>query len=557
MKIKLASALLAATTALAAAPAPVHFDWFEYTGRDDIFATPLAAGNYRNPILAGFYPDPAVCRVGDDYYLLNSTFSYFPGIPIFHSRDLVHWTQIGNVIDRPGQLDFIGQRVTEGLFAPTIQYHKGTYYVVCTNVGKGGNFLVTATNPAGPWSDPQWLGFEGIDPSMFFDDDGRAWVVNNGEPDCTPLYSGHRAIWIQEYDLVKKQLVGPRSVLVNGGVDLSKKPSWIEGPHLFKRTNWYYLCCAEGGTGIDHSQVIFRSKSATGPFVPWDKNPILTQRDLDGNAPQAVTATGHANLMEGPDGNWWAVFLACRPFQRGIQATGRETFLLPMKWTDDGWPLVLPAGERVPYTLPAPKVAAPSPAPVPTTGNFTWRDEFDSAAEQPAPLWVMLRNPHEKWWSLTNPKGSLSLTPRAETLSGKDNPSFLGRRLQHSKFEASTALTVPTTTGVSAGLVAFQNETHHCYLGLRRTAAGISVFLERFNGSSPEIVAQATIPETAQVVLRMQGDELVGIFDYKIDGKEWRTLASKVDLTAITTNAAGGGLHFTGAVVGVHTRLEP
>lgn len=539
-------------------PSPVQFDWFEYAGRDSIFAEPLKTGSYRNPILAGFYPDPAICRVGDDFYLINSTFSYFPGIPVFHSRDLVNWTQIGNVIDRPTQLDFIGQQVTRGLFAPTIQFHKGVYYVVCTLVDKGGNFLVTATNPVGPWSEPEWLGFDGIDPSLFFDDDGRAWMVNNGNPpDNKPLYQGHRAIWIQEFDVAKQQLVGPRSIIVNGGVDLSQKPVWIEGPHLFKRKGWYYLCCAEGGTSIQHSQVILRSKSPTGPFVPWENNPILTQRNLDGEVPHAVTATGHADLVEGPDGQWQAVFLACRPFAKGFQLTGRETFLLPVRWTDDGWPMILPKGERVPYVVPTPKVTAKSPAPVPTTGNFTWRDDFNSDSGQMALLWLMLRNPGEKWWSLTEPKGHLALTPRKETLSGTGNPSFFARRVQHAKFEATTSLAVPATKGVSAGLAALQSEEHYYYLGVQRAESGVTVFLERANGSSPETIARTTIPNASEIALRLSGDELLGVFAFKVDGGEWRTLSSNADLTAITTNAAGGGIHFTGAVVGLHARLEP
>ena len=560
MKRLLAAAFLANAIMLTAATpsTPVRFDWFEYTGRDDIFTAPLPAGSYRNPILTGFYPDPAICRVGDDFYLINSTFSYFPGIPIFHSRDLVHWTQIGNVIDRPSQLDFTGQRISSGLFAPTIKYHDGVYYVVCTQVNHGGNFLVTATNPAGPWSDPQWFDFDGIDPSLFFDDNGRAWMVNNGNPpDNKPLYQGHRAIWIQEFDVAKRQLIGPRSIIINGGVDLSKQPVWIEGPHLFKRDGWYYLCCAEGGTSTNHSQVILRSKSPTGPFVPWEKNPILTQRDLDGNVPQAVTATGHANLIEGPDGNWWAVFLACRPIENGYQTTGRETFLLPMKWTDDGWPLILPPGVRVPYTQTSPKVAAASPAPVPLSGNFTWRDEFDSGAEQLGPLWLMLRTPKDKWWSLTEPKGTLSLTPRSDTLDGLGNPAFFGRRLQHAKFSTSLSLTPSTANNVSAGLALFQNEKHFYYLGVRNTAKGLALFLELANNAKPTVIASASLPEAAQVELRVTANDLSGKFEYRASGGEWQTLLAGADLKPITAKAAGDGMHFTGAVVGVHARLEP
>jgi alpha-N-arabinofuranosidase len=555
----LLTALLLVPVALAASASadPVRFDWFEYKGSDAIFAEPLPAGNFRNPILTGFYPDPTVCRVGDDFYLVNSTFAYFPGLPVFHSRDLVHWTQIGNVIDRPAQLDFSGQRMTRGLFAPAISYHDGVFYVICTMVDGGGNFLVTATNPAGPWSDPQWLGFDGIDPSLFFDDDGRAWMVNNGNPpENKPLYQGHRAIWIQEFDVAKRTLIGPRSIIVNGGVDLSKQPVWIEGPHLLKRDGWYYICCAEGGTSVNHSQVILRGKSPTGPFIPWENNPILTQRDLDGDVAHAVTATGHANLVEGPDGNWWAVFLACRPFAKGYQATGRETFLLPVKWTDDGWPLILPKGQRVPYTLPAPKVADASPEPVPLTGNFTWRDEFDSGAEQLAPLWLMLRNPHEKWWSLTDPKGSLSLTPRKDTLEGKGNPSFFGRRLQHAKFEASTVLAPSASKDVSAGLALFQSETHFYYFGAQSAGDRLVLFVELADGGKPARITQTAIPATKEIELRIKGDELSGVFEYRLPGKEWSVLLPVADLKPITTNAAGGGLHFTGAVVGVYARGE-
>lgn len=539
-------------------PAPIAFDWFEYTGRDTAFESPLPAGYFRNPILAGFYPDPSICRVDDDYYLVNSTFGYFPGIPIFHSRDLVNWQQLGHVVDRASQLDYDGIGITRGIFAPALSYHGGTFYLVCTMVDAGGNFLMTATNPAGPWSDPIWLRFDGIDPSLFFDDNGRAWMVNNGNPpNNKPLYDGHRAIWIQEFDIAAKKLVGPRSIIVNGGADISTKPVWIEGPHLYRRGDWYYLCCAEGGTSDYHSQVILRSKSPTGPFVPWQKNPILTQRDLDGTAPQAVTCTGHADLVEGPEGNWWAVFLGCRPFARSYWTTGRETFLLPVQWTDDGWPIILPPGERVPYLVKVPKAKpqAGSPPVPPLTGNFTWRDDFDGAVL--SPLWLTIRTPKEKWWSLNQPKGYLGLTPRVDSLGGKTTPSFLARRLQHARFETATALTVPAAGGVSAGLVALQNETHYFYLGVRRTGSAVTVFVECANGAAAAVIASATLPSTREIQLRLVGDEAKLHFAYSTSGKDWHTVLGNADTLPITVQAAGGGLHFTGAVIGLHARLEP
>lgn len=562
--------LVFTSAAAATEPSPVAFESFTYTGRDTAFETPLPAGHYRNPILAGYYPDPSICRVpgdgasgGADYYLINSTFAHFPGIPIFHSRDLVNWEQIGHVIDRPDQLKYDNLGITRGIFAPAISHHNGTFYVVCTLVDGRGNFLVTATNPAGPWSDPIWLHFDGIDPSLFFDEDGRAWMVNNGNPpDNKPLYQGHRAIWIQEFDIATKKLTGSRSIIVNGGADISKKPVWIEGPHLYKREGWYYLCCAEGGTSTQHSQVILRSKAPTGPFVPWDQNPILTQRDLDGSAPQAVTCTGHADLVIGPDGNWWSVFLACRPYAPDRWATGRETFLLPVKWTDDGWPQILPPGERVPYVVPAPKVeradlsalGSTRSTPVPFSGNFTWTDEFDQPAL--SPLWIMLRAPKETWWSQSG--GKLSLIPRADRLSGKGNPSFYGRRLQHSKFEASTKLQVPATAGTSAGLVAIQSETHHFYFAVQRTADGLSLFLEKWNGPKAETVITSPLPADAQTIeLRLTGDDQALSFAYALKPSEWNVLVPKTDSYPISVQAAGGGLHFTGALVGVHARTEP
>lgn len=557
MKTRILPALLLSLGLGPTAPAvePVAFESFSYTGRDTVFETPLPAGHYRNPILAGYYPDPSICRVGDDYYLINSTFAHFPGIPIFHSRDLVNWRQIGHAISRPDQLNYDGLGITRGIFAPAISHHNGTFYIICTMVDAGGNFLVTAKDPAGPWSDPVRLDFDGIDPSIFFDDDGRAWVVNNGNPpDNQPLYPGHRAIWIQEFDPKTNRMIGPRSIIVNGGVDLAKKPVWIEGPHIYKRNGWYYLCCAEGGTSVQHSQVILRSKAPTGPYVPWEKNPILTQRDLDGGAKHAVTCTGHADLEIGPDGNWWAVFLACRPYAPDRWATGRETFLLPVTWTDDDWPVILPPGERVPYVVASPKGASVAVAPTqPLTGNFTLVDEFDQATL--SPQWIMLRTPKEHWWKLAD--GKLLLTPRADRLSGSGNPSFWGRRLQHSKYEASTKLAVPATRGTSAGLAISQNETHAYYFAVQRTEGGLSVFVELQNGPKPQALVTSLLPADAKnIELRITGEETTLGFAYRLGAGEWKDVLPKADSYPISVQAAGGGGHFTGALIGLHTRTE-
>ncbi|HVT73743.1 MAG TPA: glycoside hydrolase family 43 protein [Lacunisphaera sp.] len=543
--------LAVSNSILAAEPAPVAFDSFTYTGRDAAFETPLPPGHYRNPILAGYNPDPSICRVGDDYFLINSTFAHFPGIPIRHSKDLVNWKLIGHVIDRSTQLNYDGLGISRGIFAPALSYHAGVFYVVCTMVDSGGNFVVTATNPAGPWSDPTWFDIEGIDPSLFFDDDGRAWLVNNGAPEGKPLYSGHRAIWEQEFDPKTKKLVGPRHVLVNGGVDLAQKPVWIEGPHLFKRDGWYYLCCAEGGTGENHSQVIFRSRAVTGPFEPWTGNPILTQRGLDARVAGAVTSTGHADLVIGPDGNWWSVFLGCRPYAGGVSyATGRETFLLPVQWTDDGWPRILPQGERVPLVVASPRGASVDPALPPLTGNFTATDNFDGTGLDPS--WIMLRAPKETWWSVAG--GKLSLQPRVDQLAGHGNPSFLGQRLKHARYVVTTELAPPATAGTSAGLVAFQSESHYYYLGVRRTAGGLSAFVECRRGKEAEILGTALLPEAPSVALRITGDDAKLSFAYATQPGDWRAAVADADAGVLTTRVAGG---FVGAIVGLHARTDP
>lgn len=537
-----------------AAAAPVKFSWFDYTGNDAIFNRPISPEEYRNPILAGYYPDPSICRVGADYYLINSSFAHFPGIPVFHSRDLVNWTQIGHAIDRPDQLPYDGLGISRGIFAPALSYHDGTFYIVCTMVDAGGNFVITAKDPAGPWSDPKWLHFDGIDPSIFFDDDtGRAWIVNNGgPPDDQPLYQGHRAIWIQEWDVMAEQPVGDRKIIINGGVDLAKQPVWIEGPHLFKRGDWYYLSCAEGGTSENHSQVIFRSRHPDGSFTPLTTHPTLTQRDLDPHRPFPVTCTGHADLTIGPDGDWWAVFLGCTPYLGGHYNTGRQTFLLPVTW-DDEWPLILEPGKPVPYVERGPAgVGLASHQPLPLTGNFTWRDDFKGP--QLGQPWLMLRAPHATWWHTGD---GLQLEPRPDSLRDKGNPSFLGRRLQHNRFTASTELVVPTETGVTAGLVAFHNESHHFVFGVNHAADGRYRIVVEIENGPPHTVRDHGVPidlkggETLR--LRLVGSDTRYTFDYAIDGGAWQQMGADFDATNLSVQTS---YDFIGVLVGVLARQD-
>jgi alpha-N-arabinofuranosidase len=545
--------------AIAAGPdaaAPAHFDWFEYTGRDEAFEAPLPDGSFRNPILAGFHSDPSVVAARGKFYLVHSTFTFFPGIPVFESEDLVHWKQVGNVIERPSQLDFDGLGVSRGVFAPAIEYHDGTFYVVNTAVDSGGNFIATATDPAGPWSDPFWLpGIGGIDPSLFFDDDGKVYLLNNDEPEVPVRYDGHRAIWLQQIDIAAKKPFGPRKVLIDGGVKPEENPIWIEGPHIYKVDGWYYLSDAEGGTGPQHSQVVLRSRDVWGPYVPYGRNPILTQRDLDPARPLPVTNAGHADLVQGPDGTWWAVFLASRnygvaPGNSSHYNTGRETFLLPVTW-QDGWPTILPAGEKIPYVLEGPSFMRRPAEQAPMTGNFTWRDEFDAPQLQPG--WMSVRVPEQAWHDFAAKPGQLTIRPLAEGLDTLKNPAFLARRQQHLRFDASLALEIPQA-GTAAGIAAFQSEKYWYFLGVRRGREGAELFLEKRAGDAPAtVVAARAIAAAGALKLRISGDEGAYSFAFDADGSGWQPLLENDDGTILSTDVAGG---FVGATLGPFARDE-
>ena len=503
---------------------------------------------YANPILAGFYPDPSLCRVGDDYYLVTSTFSYYPGVPIFHSRDLLHWQQIGYVLDRPEQLDLDGLGVSRGIFAPAIRHHGGVFYLTTTLVDGGGNFVVTAANPAGPWSNPSWLpDVVGIDPSLFFDEGGKAYIIFNGEPpEGRSLYDGHRALWLYGFDTASLTTVGPRILVVNGGTDISQKPIWIEGPHIFKKGGFYYLIAAEGGTGYDHSEVVFRATDVTGPYTSYSANPILTQRHLDPKRENPITCTGHADLVETQNGQWWAVFLGCRPYDSYFFNTGRETFMAPVRWTD-GWPVINPDAEEVQYSYQGPDLPSHQLDTYPLNGNFTLRDEFD--ADTLALYWMFLRTLREEWYSLTRSPGRLSLQLRPEMIYEKANPSFIGRRQQHLHCGASLALDfTPNAENETAGIIAFQNETHYYYLGKTLVNGTATVQLKNHENILAEI---ALAPEDGEKPLYLKIEARAGNYDfyYATTPGSWQKLAESVDGKVLSTEVAGG---FVGAFFGMY-----
>ncbi len=501
-----------------------------------------------NPILTGFYPDPSSVKVGTDYYLINSTFAYFPGIPVFHSKDLKNWKQIGNVISRPSQMNFMGHRMTRGLFAPAISYHQGTYYVTCTLIDKGGNFVVTAKDPAGPWSDPVWLPeVRGIDPSLFFDDT-RAYILYNSDaPDNKPLYSGHRTIRMYEFDPLGLKVVGDEKTLVNGGVDITTKPVWIEGPHIMKVKDWYYLYAAEGGTSVNHSEVVLRSKTVWGPYIPYEQNPILTQRDLPADRRNPITSAGHAQLVEGPDGKHYAIFLAVRPYAENYYNTGRETFIAPVEWKDE-WPVINPNSKEIRYTYPVNYKEVKQRNALPQSGNFEYTLTFEKGLD---PALLFLRTIDSTWFR-TSSKG-LTLKLKPETCMELGHPAFIAKRQQHMNATAETSLDFEARSDhEKAGLVIFQDEKHFYYV-CKSVAEGrpvVQLFKSKEEGKNMELLIQQPLEKTSgtlHVRIDVQGAQCH--FQYSSNGRKWSVLKDSVDATFLSTQVAGG---FIGCVFGLY-----
>ncbi|MGR6330386.1 glycoside hydrolase family 43 protein [Sphingomonas sp. XXL09] len=532
-------------------PEPVRFTDFRYAGHDATFDT-IPHGHYANPILPGFYPDPSVIRVGRWFYLVNSTFSYFPGLPVFRSSDLVHWVQIGNAIDRPGQIDLTGRGLSEGLFAPALHYAGGLFYIINTCVGCGGTFVVSARDPAGPWSDPVWIReVGGIDPSLFTDADGSTWLVNNDASPEAPRYDGHRAIWIRRFDLATLKVAGPAIPIVDGGIDPAARPVWVEGPHLFRHDGHYYLITAEGGTSTNHSETVYRASRPNGPFVPWPR-PILTQRDLPPGRPAPITSAGHAQLVNAGAAGWWAVFLATRPYAGDLYNTGRETFLLPVTWRA-GWPVVTEPGTTIPYAVRRPALPTPQGGRAMASGNAVTDDTFVEPSL--ATTWLMVRTPKTQWWHTG--RGGLRLDPRTEPIGGTGQPSFLGHRQQHMHAQATTTVSVAAMrNGAKAGLVAYQNEAHYYFIGMVQDQGRRQMRVERRAGSGDPIggaiLTSTPLPDGvggpgSPVQLRIAADGGRYTFDYATAPGRWVRLLGDADGTVLSTARAGG---FVGTTIG-------
>ena len=482
---------------------------------------------FHNPIVPGFHPDPSICRVGSDYYLVTSTFEYFPGVPIFHSTDLVHWRQIGHCLTRDSQLPLQTAGSSGGIYAPTIRWRHGTFYMIVTNVSGMGHFYVTAERAEGPWSEPILVNasgapVEGIDPSLYFDDDGLVYFSCN---------AGTATIDIETGTLTSdlKHVWGG-----SGG-------RYAEAPHLYKINGLYYCLLAEGGTEPGHMATIARSKIPMGPYEACPHNPILTHRNRGGHT---IQSTGHADLVEAHDGSWWAVFLATRVSAEypHVHHLGRETFLAPVAWDIDGWPVIGNQGV-VELEMSAPSFTIASEP----ERSGAIRDDFDARAL--ALPWNFRRNPVRGRWSLSERPGSLMLKCSPITLNDVAPPAFVGRRQEHfnCRFTASIDFN-PLVNSDEAGITVIMNEEHHYEAFIRRSDKGQkTIAVRRRIGDLVAIVAEEPL-EDGTVALSIDATPEEYRFGLETQNASHKALASGLT-RYLSTEVAGG---FTGVYLGMY-----
>lgn len=546
-----------------------EFGKFMYQAKNDWNGKYNAESQYLNPILPGSYPDPSICRAGRDYYIVNSSFAYFPGIPIWHSTDLVHWNQLGHVLNRPTQLLLQNTPISGGIYASDIKYNpfNRQFYVITCCVGCGGTFYVKTDDPKkNNWSEPIKLPeVGGIDPAFLFDTDGKAYIVNNDNPEYAPLYGAHKAIWIREFDWKNDKVIGEARVIVDGGVDINQQPSWIEGPHLYHIGDKYYLMAAEGGTGPHHREVIFSSNSPWGPFVPCPINPILTQKDLPSDRKNQVTCAGHADLVQTQSGDWMAVFLAVRPQREGYENTGRETFMLPVDWNEEQ-PIILSTGKEVPFvvdmTLEQKKMQEQEVVEYydPYKHSVLWKD---NSLTHDA---LFIRTPLKDFYTVEN--GRLRLPLRKVKLNEMKQPSFIGRRVNSANFTIETDVKfIPRGEEDFAGVACFLNDD--CYILFGKTVerdSGESILLlEAYCRKSNETESKLVHREEyyllkdevdRRLCLQVKTvDQTAYAFSYTFgNSKEWRQLGAPISSNLVSTSVAGG---YMGTMIGVYATGVP
>lgn len=486
-----------------------------------------AQSGYKNPILKGFNPDPSICRVGDDFYLVTSSFEYFPGLPIYHSKDLVNWQQIGHCLTRDSQLPLQNAPSSGGLFAPSLRYHDGLFYIICTNVSGGGNFFCTATDPAGEWSDPIWVDIDSIDPDIFWDEDGKTYFITQG----------NEGIRITEVDIKTGKVLSPEH-LVWGGIG----GRFPEAPHVYRKDGYYYLLLGEGGTEYAHSATIGRSKHLLGPYESCPHNPILTHSNRIGQG-NPIQGIGHADFVQAADGSWWTVFLGFRVTQvySYYHILGRETFLAPVDWPKNGWPQVNGNG-TVALNMDVPTLPLQAFSAKETKINFEENKlNFD---------WQYLRNPIRQNYSLTDRKGWLRISTSPYTLDEAESISGVFRRQTEHDFEASTHLEFNANSDdEEAGMTLIQTNSHHYDFVIKKKDDKYIVQLQVRVGSLRYIAALQELKHNS-VNLKIVGSPQQYSFWYSDNAKGDYKELGKLDTRYLATEVAGG---FTGVMIGLYT----
>ncbi len=487
--------------------------------------------HYSNPIIPGFNPDPSICRAGEDFYLVTSSFEFFPGVPIYHSKNLVNWELINYCLTGDEQLPLFHCASSGGVYAPTLRYYEGTFFMTTTNVSHGGNFIVHTKNIRGKWSRPAWVKQGGIDPSLFWDEDGRCYFVSNG----SDKGEGGR-IFLCEIDPFTGEMQ-TESKLISDGCG-GKYP---EAPHIYKRNGWYYLMLAEGGTEYGHMETLQRARNIYGPYEPCPHNPILSH---GGNCRDplstAIQATGHADIVEDQNGNWWLVCLGIRPIGAMLHNLGRETFLSPMHWTGDDW---IQVGDHGRIRLQM-KGLLPGGEPAPVKHDF--EDHFD--AETLNLRWNFVRNPQRERYALENSRlvingGSTTLS----TLQG--HPALVAVRQPEFCIEAETCMEGDIVPGQRSGLTAYYNDSAHYEIFLTRRADEHYVCLSKRVGDIEVVTAAQEIDDyKGTVYLKLKTDRQWYTFYYKI-GDDWRELGR--GMTAFLCTEATCTMTYTGVFIGL------
>ncbi len=474
---------------------------------------------YTNPIIKGFHPDPSICAVGEDYYIVNSSFQFFPGVPILHSRDLVNWEQIGNVLTRRSQLELAGARSWSGIYATTIRHHDGVFYMITTNCSGKGNFIVHTTDPAGEWSDPVWIDQGGIDPSLFFHE-GKCWYTGTNDG-CIVLF---------EINPMTGERLGEVKKLWNG-----TGGRFPEGPHLYFKDGWYYLLIAEGGTEYAHCITIARSRNIDGPYEANPDNPIVTHCNhfSQGNPIQGI---GHGDLVQAHDGSWWMCCLGFRTQGGNYHLLGRETFMTPVKWDEGQWPVV--ENKALDLYMDVPTLPQSAARPSDFSLDFS-KDSF-------GPEWIYIRNPFFENYSFTGQ--SLRLKAGKGIEETEVSPTFIGHRQEDIFFTAETAVKVGKNASAEAGLSVYMEADAHYDIYLKRD--GVLAFRIRLGSILKETEYKI---DKGVVYLRVEGDDNFYKFSWSSDGVHYNEIG-QANARFISTESNGG---FTGITLGLFSTGKP